>query len=65
MHVESFLVACLDEGSSPSVSTKKSPKFRVILEFGVFYLGEKGEGGGLRFKVQSLKFKVQGLRFKV
>ena len=51
MHVESFLVACLDEGSSPSVSTKKSPKFRVILEFGVFYLGEKGEGGGLRFKV--------------
>jgi len=42
---------------------KKTPKFRVILEFGGFLFG--GEGGRGRFEVQSSKFKVQGLRFKV
>ena len=51
MHVESFLVACLDEGSSPSVSTKKPPNSELFLNLGVFYLGGKGEGGGLRFEV--------------
>jgi len=39
---------------------KKTPKFRVILEFGGFFWGEKVEGGGLRFKVLGSRFKVLG-----
>ena len=49
MHVESFLVACLDEGSSPSVSTKKPPNSELFLNLGVFLFG--GEGGRGRFEV--------------
>ena len=60
MHVESFLVACLDEGSSPSVSTKKPPNSELFLNLGVFLFG--GEGGRGRFEVQGSRFEVQGSR---
>lgn len=58
-HVESLLVSCLDQGSTPCKSTPKGTALVVPLLFPYFNLLN------LRFKISTLCYKISTLCFKL